>query len=87
MRNAGTIEGCLSGGHLLRCPLVSQRNTTREGKTMVDLNGNTWPQQWADAYNNMTRLIESTYGVELREEYLNQRHRFYMLCVAILAEG
>jgi hypothetical protein len=54
---------------------------------MVDLNGNTWPQQWVDTYNNMTRLINSTYGVELREEYLNQRHRFYMLCVAILAEG
>jgi len=54
---------------------------------MTDYNENQWPQQWVDTYNNMTRLIDSTYGDELRETYLNQRHAFYVLCVKILAEG
>ena len=29
-----TNRGCFTGGHRVRCPLVSQRNTTREGDTM-----------------------------------------------------
>jgi len=53
---------------------------------MKDYNGNVWPQQWADTYNNMTRLIASTYGLELRETYLNQRHAFYVLCVKTLED-
>jgi hypothetical protein len=54
---------------------------------MTDYNGNEWPQEWVKTYDNMTRLIESTYGDELRETYLNQRHQFYVLCVKTLAEG
>jgi hypothetical protein len=54
---------------------------------MKDYNGNQWPQRWIATYDNMTRLINSTYGVELRETYLNQRHRFYILCATILSEG
>jgi len=53
---------------------------------MKDYNGNQWPEQWVDTYNNMTRLILSTYGVELRETYLNQRHAFYVLCAKTLQE-
>ena len=54
---------------------------------MTDFNGNTWPKEWADTYNNLTRLIEGTYGVELKEQYLNERHRFYVMCAKLLAEG
>ena len=54
---------------------------------MIDLNNNTWPQAWVDTYNNLTRLIDGSYGVELREHYLNERHRFYALCSKLLAEG
>ena len=54
---------------------------------MTDYNGNQWPQQWVDTYDNMTRLIDSTYGEELREKYLNERHAFYMLCVKILQDA
>jgi hypothetical protein len=45
---------------------------------MKDYNGNQWPKQWV--------LIRSTYGVELRETYLNQRHAFYVLCAKTLQE-
>ena len=51
---------------------------------MTDYNGKQWPSIWVNTYNNMTRLIESTYSGELRETYLNQRHAFYVLCVKIL---
>jgi len=54
---------------------------------MTDYNGNQWPQQWVNTYNNLTSLIESTYGNQLREKYLNERHAFYVLCVKALAEG
>lgn len=53
---------------------------------MTDINGNTWPEQWVDTYNNLTRLIEGTYGVELKERYLEERHRLYVLCMHILSE-
>jgi len=53
---------------------------------MTDYNGNQWPGIWVNTYNDMTRLIESTYCDELRETYLNQRHAFYVLCAKILAE-
>jgi len=51
---------------------------------MIDYNGNRWPKQWVNTYDNMTRLIDTTYGKELRETYLNQRHAFYVLCAKTL---
>ena len=54
---------------------------------MVDLNGNEWPQRWVDIYNGLTARIDATQHQETRENLLNERHRFYMLCQTILAEG
>ena len=54
---------------------------------MTDINGNIWPDQWVETYNRLTWLIDNTYGVELKERYLSERHRFYVLCINILSEG
>lgn len=54
---------------------------------MTDLNGNEWPKIWADVYNSLTARIDATRHQETREVLLNERHRFYVLCVSILSEG
>ena len=54
---------------------------------MTDLNGNAWPQQWVDTYNGLTARIDATRNPETRENLLNERHRFYVLCAAVLSEG
>lgn len=54
---------------------------------MTDINGNNWPQIWVDTYVNLTTRIESTRNTETREMLLNERHRFYVMCMTILAEG
>lgn len=54
---------------------------------MVDLNGNTWPQQWVDVYNGLTARIDATKNPWTRESLLDERHRFYVLCTIVLSEG
>jgi len=45
-----------------------------------DMNNNPWPKTWVDVYNDLTVLIENTYNPKVRETYLNDRHRFYLMC-------
>lgn len=47
----------------------------------TDINGNAWPAAWVDTYNNLSAQIERTHGVELKQALLDERHRFYMLCI------
>lgn len=54
---------------------------------MTDLNNNHWPQIWVDTYVNLTARIEATRQEETREALRNERHRFYVLCMTVLAEG
>ena len=54
--------------------------------TDKDMNGNTWCKDWVDIYNSLTVLIENTYGASLRETYLNDRHRFYVMCCELAME-
>jgi hypothetical protein len=51
-----------------------------------DMNNNTWPKHWVDVYNSLTVLIENTYGAQARETYMNDRHRFYVMCCELAKE-
>ena len=44
-----------------------------------DMNNNLWAKPWVDVYNDLTVLIENTYNPKVRETYLNDRHRFYLM--------
>lgn len=52
-----------------------------------DMNGNVWCKEWVDTYNDMTALIERTYGVELQETYKDQRHLHYVMCCELAMEA
>lgn len=54
---------------------------------MVDIYGNEWPQMWVEIYNGLTARIDTTTHAGTKENLLNERHRFYTLCVAVLSEG
>ena len=51
-----------------------------------DMNNNPWPTPWIDVYNDLTVLIENTYNPKVRETYLNDRHRFYVMCCELARE-
>lgn len=65
---------------------ATQEATDMMEYTDRDMNGNTWPKHWVDVYNSLTVLIENTYGVQAHETYLNDRHRFYVMCCQLAKE-
>ena len=48
----------------------------------TDYNGNTWPRVWVDTYNNLTEQLERTDSISSRERIMNERHAFFVICVA-----
>lgn len=50
--------------------------------TDTDYNGNTWPRVWVDTYNNLTDQLERTQSLSSRERIMNERHAFFVTCVA-----
>lgn len=55
--------------------------------TDTDYNGNTWPAIWVDTYNRLTEQLERTYSVSSRERIMNERHAFFVTCVAAAQGG
>lgn len=53
---------------------------------ITDFNGNKWPSQWVDTYNNYTTHFNDIKGSgdlanQEREAILNRRHQFFVLCL------
>lgn len=51
--------------------------------TDTDYNGNTWPRIWVDTYNDLTDQLERTESLSSKEKVMNERHAFYVICVAV----
>lgn len=54
----------------------------RMAYTDTDYNGNTWPPVWVDTYNRLTEQLERTQSLSSRERIMNERHAFFVTCVA-----
>ena len=57
-------------------------NIKRMNYDDTDYNGNTWPRVWVDTYNSLTDKLERTDSVSSRERIMNERHAFFVICVA-----
>ena len=60
-----------------------------------DMDGNIWCDSWVDSYNELTRLVNKSAGIEIcsgllvneRDFYLNQRHKLYVQFLDIKRNG
>lgn len=57
-------------------------NIKRMNYDDTDYNGNTWPRVWVDTYNSLTDQLERAKSVSDRERIMNERHAFFVICVA-----
>ena len=51
-----------------------------------DLNNNMWVDAWVDFYNRLTEKINQSTHRDTKEFYLDQRHRIYVIYMAICSE-